>query len=171
MRTSPRGEYWRLLLPGTYALTASHSNKFGRLEADITNLEILAQPGQGAVRRDLVLKLKLYQTFTVTTITTVGSPHCQEELTSLFKNCDIVKISTAEKHYVARFSTVPKPLTDEFSAFGVHPVVCCPEPLPDSSICFPSDPWCQTYEAPEYEGEGNDYDYLHQNPPTVRSLN
>ena len=100
VRTSPRGEYWRLLLPGTYALTASHSNKFGRLEADITNLEILAQPGQGAVRRDLVLKLKLYQTFTVTTITTAGSPHCQEELTSLFKNCDIVKISTAEKHYV-----------------------------------------------------------------------
>ena len=90
-----------MLLPGTYALTASHSNKFGRLEADITNLEILAQPGQGAVRRDLVLKLKVCQTFTVTTITTGPStPHYQEELSSLFKNCDILNISTAEKQYV-----------------------------------------------------------------------
>ena len=29
-------------------------------------------------------------------------------------------------------------------------MVCCPEPLPESAICFPSDPWCRTYEAPEY---------------------
>ena len=100
VKTSPRGEYWRLLLPGTYALTASHSNKFGRLEADITNLEILAQPGQGAVRRDLVLKYKLYQTFTVTTINSGGPLYCQEDLASLFKNCDILTISRAEKHYV-----------------------------------------------------------------------
>ena len=89
-----------MLLPGSYALTASHSNKFGRLEADITNLEILAQPGQGAVRRDLVLRLKLDQTFTVTTITTGGSLHYREELNSLFKNCDILKISSTEKQYV-----------------------------------------------------------------------
>ena len=89
-----------MLLPGTYALTASHSNKFGRLEADITNLEIQAEPGQGAVRRDLVLKVKLHQTFTVTTINTGGQQHYQEELGSLFKNCDILSISSAEKQYV-----------------------------------------------------------------------
>ena len=90
-----------MLLPGTYALTASHSNKFGRLEADITHLEVLAQPGQGAVRKDLVLKLKVCQTFTVTTITTgPTTPHYQEELSSLFKNCDILNISRAEKQYV-----------------------------------------------------------------------
>merc|ERR1711953_638133 len=28
-----------------------------------------------------------------------------------------------------RFTTVPMPLTDVSSAFGVHPVVCCPKPL------------------------------------------
>ena len=59
----------------------------------------------------------------------------------------------------------------------MHPVVCCPEPLPDSAICFPSDPWCQTYEAPQYEGEDTevygdyDYDYLHQELPTVGYFN
>ena len=46
---------------------------------------------------------------------------------------------------------MPKPLTDIDSAFGVHPVVCCPKPLPESAICFPSDPWCHTFEAPVYE--------------------
>ena len=73
--------------------------------------------------------------------------------------------------YADRFTTVPKPMTDVDSAFGVHPVVCCPEPLPESAICFPSDPWCQTYEAPAYEeyqgcqessetfGEGQEGDY------------
>ena len=100
VRTSPRGEYWRLLLPGSYALTASHSNKFGRLEADIASLEVLDQPGQGAVRRDLVVKFKLYQTFSVTTISSGGPLYYQEELASLFKNCDIVTISSAEKQYV-----------------------------------------------------------------------
>ena len=34
-------------------------------------------------------------------------------------------------------------------------MVCCPEPLPESAICFPSDPWCRTYEAPDY----SDYEY------------
>ena len=89
-----------MLLPGSYALTASHSNKFGRLEADIASLEVLDQPGQGAVRRDLVVKFKLYQTFSVTTISSGGPLYYQEELASLFKNCDIVTISSAEKQYV-----------------------------------------------------------------------
>ena len=58
--------------------------------------------------------------------------------------------------YSERFTTVPKPLTDTSNAFGVHPVVCCPEPLPDSAICFPSDPWCKTFVAPEVN---YNYDY------------
>ena len=33
---------------------------------------------------------------------------------------------------------------------GVHPMVCCPKVVDESSICFPSDPWCPTYEPPEY---------------------
>ena len=41
-------------------------------------------------------------------------------------------------------------------AFGVHPLVCCPKPLPESAICFPSDPWCRTYEAPDY----SEYEYV-----------
>merc|ERR1712038_504761 len=58
-----------------------------------------------------------------------------------------------------RFKTVPKPLFDHSNSFGVHPVVCCPKPLPSSSTCFPSDPWCETYEEKNYDYENYDYDY------------
>merc|ERR1712038_353818 len=58
-----------------------------------------------------------------------------------------------------RFKTVPKPLFGHSNLFGVHPVVCCPKPLPSSSIRFPSDPWCETYEEKNYDYENYDYDY------------
>ena len=32
--TSSRGEFWRLLVPGTYDIRACHSNKYGSLESD-----------------------------------------------------------------------------------------------------------------------------------------
>jgi hypothetical protein len=53
-----------------------------------------------------------------------------------------------------RFDKVPKPA--EFGhKVGVHTVVCCPRYIPPKAICFPSDPWCPTYEPPDYA----DYDY------------
>ena len=100
VRSSQRGEYWRLLLPGQYQITASHANKFGVLEADIQHLEIVNLPGAGAVRRDLVLKHKLYQNFTVTTIKTGGELYYQEEVKSLFRKCDVIETKTTCKQYV-----------------------------------------------------------------------
>jgi len=47
-----------------------------------------------------------------------------------------------------RYETIPLPAGD-YSKFGTHPVVCCPKVLPESSICFDSDPWCPTYKKPE----------------------
>ena len=32
--TSSRGEFWRLLLPGTYDIRAFHTNKYGTMESD-----------------------------------------------------------------------------------------------------------------------------------------
>ena len=58
--------------------------------------------------------------------------------------------------FPGRFESVPKPMVDPLNSYGVHPVVCCPKYLPDSSICFESDPWCATYVQPEYEYEEGD---------------
>eukprot|EP00091_Calanus_sinicus_P019522 TRINITY_DN4932_c0_g1_i5.p1 TRINITY_DN4932_c0_g1~~TRINITY_DN4932_c0_g1_i5.p1 ORF type:complete len:448 (+),score=93.77 TRINITY_DN4932_c0_g1_i5:138-1481(+) len=47
-----------------------------------------------------------------------------------------------------RYQTVPLP-GDFFRKLGTHPVVCCPQHLPNSSICFESDAWCPNYKPPE----------------------
>ena len=101
VKTSPGGEYLRILLPGSYQISASHSNKFGVLEADTEQLEVVSHPGEGAVRKDLVLRLKLCQSFRVTTIMSGDELYYQEQLQLIFKDCDIVNISTTEKYYVS----------------------------------------------------------------------
>ena len=89
--------------------------------------------------------------------------------------------------YPGRFETVPQPLVDNYNAFGVHPVVCCPKYIPDTAICFESDPWCvnyvqREYEYEEYPQEAGDYpqeagaqydaqydgDYTQEEPKKVR---
>ena len=45
-----------------------------------------------------------------------------------------------------RFKTVPKP-AHFIKRHGLHPVVCCPEPLPDDATCLPTDAWCNTYSV------------------------
>ena len=49
---------------------------------------------------------------------------------------------------LGRYQTVPLP-GNVFHKLGSHPVVCCTQPLPKSSICVESDPWCPNYKAPE----------------------
>ena len=69
-----------------------------------------------------------------------------------------------------RFNKLPKPLTSIDHLFGVHPVICCPEPLPTSSICFESDAFCadyvernfsslyeESYDYGEYDQEYSEY--------------
>jgi len=49
---------------------------------------------------------------------------------------------------LGRYQTIPLP-GDFFRKLGTHPVVCCPQHLPESSICFESDAWCPNYKPPE----------------------
>ena len=64
------------------------------------------------------------------------------------------------------------PLTSIDHLFGIHPVVCCPKPLLNSSICFESDAFCtdyverdfssfynEEYDYEEYSGDEYDEDY------------
>merc|ERR1712106_180145 len=48
---------------------------------------------------------------------------------------------------LGRYETIPLP-GDFYRKLGTHPVVCCPQLLPNSSICFESDAWCLNYKAP-----------------------
>ena len=40
MRTSRRGEFWRLLLPGTYTMRASHRDKYGYMESNLVCVQV-----------------------------------------------------------------------------------------------------------------------------------
>ena len=55
------------------------------------------------------------------------------------------------------FETIPHPAEDMFNHLGVHPVVCCPQPIPDDyeeDEDYNSD----YYGGGEYGGDG--YEYL-----------
>ena len=68
---------------------------------------------------------------------------------------------------LGRYQTVPLP--GDFShKLGTHTVVCCPQDLPKSSICFASDVWCPSFKAPDYQANdlkkieklNNDYENI-----------
>ena len=54
MTTSKRGEFWRMLLPGSYSVKATHKNLFGVIESDLIDLSVINSLGQGAL--EVVLK-------------------------------------------------------------------------------------------------------------------
>ena len=55
IRSNDRGEYWVILLPGTYKIRASHTNKYGNVfcEKEVIVTKYL---GEGAKVEDLILK-------------------------------------------------------------------------------------------------------------------
>jgi len=48
------------------------------------------------------------------------------------------------------------PIAQKFN-YGNIPRICCPKELSENSICFPSDPWCSTYQEIEYDYGYDDY--------------
>ena len=40
MRTSRRGEFWRLLLPGAYTMRAWHRDKYGYMESNLVCVQV-----------------------------------------------------------------------------------------------------------------------------------
>lgn len=61
--TTQRGEYWRLLVPGTHQLRARHTNHLGTVESDL--VAVSCAPGSSA-RQDLVCRPRLEDSFLVT---------------------------------------------------------------------------------------------------------
>ena len=45
VRTSRRGEFWRVLLPGAFTMRAWHRDKFGYMVSDLVCVEVRARTG------------------------------------------------------------------------------------------------------------------------------
>jgi len=133
VRTTNRGEYWRLLLPGTYQIKAVHSNKFGQVESDLTTVQVTASGGKEAVRVDLTVRIRLEETFLVTGVK-VGfckffDNNYADDVKSLFDDCNILSVELYDSeckqvpddpnsHQVAflvRISFAPLPMFSFFS--------------------------------------------------------
>ena len=98
-----RGEYWRLLLPGTYQIRASHRNKFGVLESDLTHIEV-RENNTGEMEAqtvDLSCRLRLEDTFLVTGVRKgfcrlLDNTEVKEEVKEIFQDCRITHMEIFE---------------------------------------------------------------------------
>jgi len=98
--TTNRGEYWRMLMPGTYMVKAIHSNQFGDVESDLTTIEVSSDFGKEAVEVDFTARIKLQETFLVTGVK-VGfckffDKNYDEEVKNLFGDCTIHEVTLHE---------------------------------------------------------------------------
>ena len=53
--SNERGEFWIILLPGTYTISATHSNKFGTLICE-KQIKITNYLSEGAIIEHLILE-------------------------------------------------------------------------------------------------------------------
>ena len=107
VKTNKRGEYWRLLLPGSYNIRASHSNKYGVLESEVADVEVRRNVGEGALTVDLFVKFSIIRTFSVSSFL-CQSDQGNDEVLSFFKGCEIVKIDLETVNYVRLKETLYK---------------------------------------------------------------
>merc|ERR1719192_2980313 len=90
--TTHRGEYWRMLLPGTYQIRATHTNKFGVIESELTDIHVTENVDVEAHIVDLTCRLRLEDSFLVTGVKKgfcrfLDNNDVKEEVRQLFRDC------------------------------------------------------------------------------------
>jgi len=127
MITTERGEYWRLLMPGTYHIRAVHNLPWGTLESEEVLVEVTEPLGKGALVLDFVCRVKLEAAFVVTGVKVGGCRFFDmkylPEVEALFQDCRVTK---SELHD-AECRGVPNDPVNRQVAFLVSTVM---DPLP-----------------------------------------
>ena len=99
--TSNRGEFWRLLLPGHYSIKAKHADKFGELESDLCEVDVINNLGEGALEIVLIARIKIKETFTVTGMKNGGSKFFDkmyfDEVKGFFHDCIVCDLQISDQ--------------------------------------------------------------------------
>ena len=100
VKTSNRGEFWRLLLPGEYKVKAVHKNDFGVLESEVLDVSVTKSLTEGAIECNLKALLSYWETFVVTGVKNGGCKYFDNkylsEIENLFDDCQICDIELFE---------------------------------------------------------------------------
>jgi len=127
MMTTSRGEYWRLLIPGTYLVRAVHTAAFGVLESEQVQVEVTNTLGKGAIELNLLARIRLEERFVVTAVKMDGCKLFDHkyipEVRDLFSEARVTKVEL----YDAECKRVPNDPTNRQVAFLVDIVM---NPLP-----------------------------------------
>jgi len=127
MVTTSRGEYWRLLMPGTYHIRAVHTQPWGTLESEEIEVEVTEALGKGALVLDFVCRIKLEAAFVVTGVKVGGCRFFDmkylPEVEALFDECRVTKTELHD----AECRRVPNDPVNRQVAFLVNTVM---KPLP-----------------------------------------
>ena len=96
-----RGEYWRILVPGTYQLRAAHVNKFGTLESELSTVTV-SSGAREAVNLDLVCRLRLEDSFLVTGVRQgfcrfLDNTGLKREVASLFEDARVTRLQLCDE--------------------------------------------------------------------------
>lgn len=101
--TSNRGEFWRLLLPGSYQIKARHDNRYGTIESEALRIDVKEDLCGGALEISLVCRFVLRLKFLVTGVKNGGSKFYDScyfaEIKSLFHSCLDIKVDLYNPGY------------------------------------------------------------------------
>ena len=99
MKTTARGEYWRLVVPDTYTITAMHTNKYGTVESEAKEVKV---SGDRVERLDLKCFLRIEDKFLVTGVRKgfcrlLDNSKLEKEVAYLFEDANILNLSLCEE--------------------------------------------------------------------------
>ena len=91
-----------MLLPGTYQIRATHTNKFGVIESELTDIYVTENVDMEAQIVDLTCRLRLEDSFLVTGVKKgfcrfLDNNDVKEEVRLLFRDCRVTLIQIVDE--------------------------------------------------------------------------
>lgn len=164
VKTTCKGEFWKVLLPGKYKIFAFHSNKFASLISQVEEVTVHNGIGGGSLIVNLQMRLYYTQVFNVNTVKVgfrTDDLTYRPEVSGLFPDCAVLQAQPVReacrpmkdnnsRHivYTIEVAAYPLPLYNFFKERWAEPIVRRPETdfenakLQRRLKIYATDKWC-----------------------------